>query len=180
MRRYNKGFLFIRHGETAWNRSHIVQGHTDIPLNSLGRHQVKKALKLLETQNIASIVASPLKRAAETASIISIALNLSVHYEADLKERSYGSCEGHLWKDTFLTSDPAQDAEPAVEFLLRVQNVCGRLSAFPGPILVVSHGGVFNAMCNNLCKKPDAYSSNAQPFMFSPIPRSNKWDCSPL
>ncbi|MBP01933.1 MAG: hypothetical protein CMM25_03860 [Rhodospirillaceae bacterium] len=51
---------------------------------------------MLETQNFISIVASPLKRVTETASIISIALNLSVHYETDLKERSYGYYEKHL------------------------------------------------------------------------------------
>ncbi len=32
----NKSFYFIRHGETDWNKRHIIMGSIDIPLNDLG------------------------------------------------------------------------------------------------------------------------------------------------
>ena len=61
----------IRHGETDWNAVGKIQGKTDIPLNTNGREQARITARLLSKHNIDVIISSPLKRAVETAEIIS-------------------------------------------------------------------------------------------------------------
>ena len=36
-----------RHGQTDWNVENRFQGHSDIPLNKVGEHQVTSAAKVL-------------------------------------------------------------------------------------------------------------------------------------
>ena len=33
----------MRHGKTDWNADHLLQGHTDIPLNEEGRQMARDA-----------------------------------------------------------------------------------------------------------------------------------------
>jgi broad specificity phosphatase PhoE len=63
-------FIFIRHGETDWNRTNRTMGQTDIPLNSLGIQQAREATQYLENLGVERIIHSPLSRAAQTATII--------------------------------------------------------------------------------------------------------------
>ena len=39
--------LVIRHGETAWNAEHRVQGQLDAPLNAIGEAQAQAVAKVL-------------------------------------------------------------------------------------------------------------------------------------
>ncbi|MDQ5851116.1 MAG: histidine phosphatase family protein, partial [Chloroflexota bacterium] len=34
--------VFVRHGETEWNRSGRWQGHADVPLSAEGRNQARR------------------------------------------------------------------------------------------------------------------------------------------
>jgi probable phosphoglycerate mutase len=60
----------IRHGPTEWNESGVVQGHSDIPLSPNGRDSVA-AWATPHDLGSFDWVASPLKRAQETALILS-------------------------------------------------------------------------------------------------------------
>ncbi|MBT5107326.1 MAG: histidine phosphatase family protein [Rhodospirillaceae bacterium] len=60
----------IRHGPTEWNEKGVVQGHSDIPLSASGRVSVS-AWTPPRDLDIFDWVASPLKRAQETAVILS-------------------------------------------------------------------------------------------------------------
>lgn len=88
--------LLIRHGETDWNRAGIVQGQTDIPLNTKGKEQADKtALELLEKHsNISAIYSSDLSRAYDTAKAIADKLNLSITKCPSLREINTGIAEG--------------------------------------------------------------------------------------
>lgn len=64
-------FYLIRHGETDWNRrTKRLQGHTDIPLNEIGRAQAQSLAGLIGHLGITRFVSSDLSRAHETAKII--------------------------------------------------------------------------------------------------------------
>ncbi|SHJ49132.1 probable phosphoglycerate mutase [Shimia gijangensis] len=63
-------FAMIRHGHTDWNRAGRIQGRTDIPLDDEARASLK-AYRLPSGWRDADLYASPLKRARETAEIVS-------------------------------------------------------------------------------------------------------------
>jgi probable phosphoglycerate mutase len=83
-----------RHGNTDWNAGHRVQGQTDVPLNDLGRQQAVDAADLLVRLKPAALVASDLRRAADTAATLAALTGLSVTYDERLRERSFGQWEG--------------------------------------------------------------------------------------
>jgi len=85
-----KKFYFIRHGETDFNKEKRYTGLFDIPLNKKGIQQVKESLHLLNEQNISVIYSSPLKRALETANIISQYLKIPIIVVNSFKERNFG------------------------------------------------------------------------------------------
>uniref|UniRef100_A0A0D9X8W2 Phosphoglycerate mutase (2,3-diphosphoglycerate-dependent) n=1 Tax=Leersia perrieri TaxID=77586 RepID=A0A0D9X8W2_9ORYZ len=88
--------VVVRHGETAWNASRIIQGHLDVELNEIGRQQaVAVARRLSNEVKPAAIYSSDLKRAAETAEIIAKACNLpNVVFDPALRERHIGDLQG--------------------------------------------------------------------------------------
>jgi 2,3-bisphosphoglycerate-dependent phosphoglycerate mutase len=74
-------FYLIRHGAK-------VQERGDVPLTAVGRQQAQQTARWLTTQlPIASILASPMRRAQETAQLIATELQLPVTTEPRLRER---------------------------------------------------------------------------------------------
>ena len=61
----------VRHGQTEWNKKGLYQGKTDVPLNEEGKKQAMLVKEKLKDKKIDLIISSPLKRAKETAEIIS-------------------------------------------------------------------------------------------------------------
>ena len=53
----------IRHGQTATNRAHLIQGWNSEPLNARGRWQAECAGKRLAQVGLQALYASPLNRA---------------------------------------------------------------------------------------------------------------------
>ncbi|MGD8189575.1 histidine phosphatase family protein [Brevibacillus ginsengisoli] len=89
--------ILMRHGETDWNKEKRVQGTQDIPLNDLGRVQVREtAQKFIDAApySISQIITSPLRRAKESALICQELLHVPLIEGADWRERSFGSLEG--------------------------------------------------------------------------------------
>lgn len=86
--------ILIRHGETAWNSEHRLQGCTDIELNEKGRGQAEALAQILRDMPISVIFSSPLKRALATAQIVAKYHNLEVNIEEDMKELNHGALEG--------------------------------------------------------------------------------------
>lgn len=84
--------LVIRHGQTEWSRAGRHTGRTDIPLTEQGRDEARDAARTLAGWNLARAYCSPLRRARETAEIVSPACGVEV--DDDLVEWDYGMCEG--------------------------------------------------------------------------------------
>jgi probable phosphoglycerate mutase len=86
--------VLVRHGETDWNRDNRFQGHADPPLNEAGREQARALGAELAGEAFAALYTSPLRRASETARILSGALSLEPRVSDALQEVDVGSWSG--------------------------------------------------------------------------------------
>ncbi len=92
--------LLVRHGETDDNLEPIrVQGFTDTPLNDTGRRQAAELADRIEGAGIASLWASDLSRARETAQIVGTRLGLEPRLDPRLREANRGEWEGRRFID---------------------------------------------------------------------------------
>lgn len=83
--------LVARHGESAGNKAHVVQGSRDPPLTARGRREARALGRLLSKERITVAYSSPLKRALETARIAS---PVPVTTERSIHENLMGKLEG--------------------------------------------------------------------------------------
>ncbi|KWK96461.1 phosphoglycerate mutase [Burkholderia ubonensis] len=158
--------LFIRHGETAWNRIKRIQGHIDIPLADSGLAQAQRlAVRLArETRDgarVDAIYSSDLMRAQQTAQPAADALGLPLVLRAGLRERAYGIFQGHdsteieaRFPDAYAawqTRDPGfepEGGESQRAFYHRVLHALEPIVAAHsgGRIACVAHGGVLDCV----------------------------------
>jgi len=142
--------LFVRHGETDWNREGRFQGTQDIPLNEEGRRQARHLARAWD-QGGDVVLSSPLGRARETAEILAAAMGLPIHgFDPRLIEREYGAGAGltmaerrERFPDGVIPGvEPTESMrERAKGFLDAVlQEHSGRR------VVAVSHGGFINAV----------------------------------
>jgi broad specificity phosphatase PhoE len=97
--------ILVRHGETEWNLQRRYQGQSDVPLSEFGRQQAELIAKRLAGHTIDAVYASDLKRAWETAGVISEKCGLEIASEPRLRELKFGILEG-------LTFDEAEAQHP--------------------------------------------------------------------
>lgn len=89
-----KRVVFIRPGETDWNKSGRWQGQVQIPLNEHGKMQSKRLAEFLRNIGLSALYSSDLRRAVETAEIIGEHLNLTPQFDQRLREREIGRWQG--------------------------------------------------------------------------------------
>ncbi len=146
----------VRHGETDWNRRRLIQGRTDIPLNETGREQARATGRLLSTRHWDGVIASPLARAFETASIIAAELGLPAPEVAPLLvERDYGEAEGLNWLEVerrFPEGTEVPGRETREQLAQRVVPALMTLGVEHSgeSLVVVSHGGAIRAVLNEV------------------------------
>ena len=178
-------FWFLRHGETDWNAQGLSQGNTDIPLNSVGLAQARRAARTLAgIGGIATIVASPLVRARVTAEIAAEALGLPVALDDGLREVAFGEQEGKPmgdWYDDWIAGDyTPEGAEPFATLLARAVAAVNRATAMPAPVLVVAHGALFRALRLAFGHEPNVRTPNALPIRCEPpADGGTVWDVTP-
>lgn len=88
--------ILLRHGQTNWNKEGRYQGQIDTDLSPLGEEQASKLALALKSLKIDYFIASPLKRAYETACKSAKYHNLEVIKDERLLEINHGTWEGKL------------------------------------------------------------------------------------
>lgn len=89
----------VRHGQSEANLAQIMQGSKiDTPLTKLGKQQALAAKAKLATVSFDAVYASPLKRAVQTAKLISSA---TPTLDDRLVEFDYGTWDGQLLADLY-------------------------------------------------------------------------------
>ncbi|MEV4847073.1 histidine phosphatase family protein [Micromonospora matsumotoense] len=144
-----------RHGNTDWNAAGRVQGQVDVPLNELGRDQARTAAPLLAALRPDVVVASDLRRAADTAAALAQLTGQPVRPDTRLRERHFGQWQGLALTDAaarFPTEharwragdpDPGAGIESLDDLGKRVGEalLAAAELADGGTVVVATHGG---------------------------------------
>lgn len=150
----------IRHGETEQNKTGVLMGSTDTPLNEQGRLQAASLRERINALEVDSIFASPLSRAVETATLV-FGEQARIITDTSLQEYHFGEWEGmhfsdiskqypEVWRmwltDWEQTRIPG--AEPFAAFKVRVISMVEEIVRnHPGQrVAVVSHGGCIRSI----------------------------------
>jgi broad specificity phosphatase PhoE len=154
---------FLRHAESTANRDQIVQGQSDYRLTDKGIRQSNALADYWKEEKVIFdlILASPLKRASQTAKIIAEKLSVTCHQDSLWMERSYGEAEGlsrlemasqlSAFNNLSPYQRPFSKAESEWELFLRAARAVHNLiEQPPGSYLVVSHGAFLNAVIHSI------------------------------
>ena len=165
--------IIIRHGETDANAKGALLGWTDAALNECGIEQAKtasKKLRELKITNINTIFSSPLKRAAQTAEIISNELgHKNIIYSENLKERNFGNWDGLTIDEIKQLHENIQDTQnisnESLQILQKVTKFGKETKAAKTfdevaetTYIIVTHLGCIRYMIPFLLGMPDEYS----------------------
>jgi alpha-ribazole phosphatase len=160
--------LFIRHAETGMAGRFC--GHSDPELNAQGRMQLTALTHRLSAEPIDTVYSSDLRRASATAKAIAAVREISQVLRPALREMDFGQWEGLRWEQIEQMDPeyarmwveryphlPAPSGESFQAFEARVlEEVSHLLDGNPGPIAVVTHGGVLRVVLQHLCGRSDA------------------------
>jgi broad specificity phosphatase PhoE len=143
--------IFVRHGQTDWNKKKVMQGLADIPLNKSGIEQAQIVAEKLKNIPIDIAFCSPLTRAKQTLNIINDnrTYKIPTLFEEALKERDYKEFEGKN-KSDFNYAGYWDYTNP--DFLSNIYSFIFPILKFiietlmkkyeDKTVLVVAHGGV--------------------------------------
>lgn len=164
----------LRHGETHMNVKGSFCGFSDPPLSENGQKQAHKAAEELKVHKFDRVITSPLKRAVETAEIVTGLTSEAFIFEPDFREMNFGDWEGltypeiverdrdyaRAWEMDTLNL-PCQGGESMVTFHNRViQTYEAYHETFEASdnILLVAHAGVIRSLLTEaLHRSMDGY-----------------------
>lgn len=163
-------FYLIRHGRTDWNDLNHIQGKSDIPLNAQGiRQAADLAVKIKQSAlPIKNIWSSPLKRAVQTADILSRHLDIPYNIHEDLREVDLGDWEGHSWNEVALKFPneydkwqtnrryiPATGGECYNDMLMRTLDALNEIAGTAsGDTAIITHSAVIMALLCYINNEP--------------------------
>jgi broad specificity phosphatase PhoE len=151
--------ILVRHGQSEGNASGIVQGHLDFDLTDLGRQQALATAERLRHEKVDRIIASPLKRAFNTAVMIAAPHGVEIEPEPALVEYNLGEVSGLTGaqirerypevREAYARGErprfPGEEGREA--FAVRVRTVLDAWAESKQTVVAVAHGGVITALC---------------------------------
>jgi broad specificity phosphatase PhoE len=159
--------LLARHGQTADNAGGLILGRRDPALSELGRSQARALAAVARAAAITAVWTSPMRRAAETATIVSEATGAPVSVLAGLAESDRGRWEGRpvaelrrTEPERFAAFEAASDGfafpdgESLADQVARTRAALDRVVTGPQPALVVAHVGTIRAAMLALGRRP--------------------------
>lgn len=174
--------FLIRHGRTSFNLKKRYAGHTDCPLDKVGRKQAKKISRSLQGHKFDKIYASDLKRAEDFAKIVF--KNMPVRRTRQLREINFGTFEGLTAKQiakihpdfyaSWLKSPHKIEfpkGEPFPGFKRRVlrfiKHIYGKHK--DKAVAVVSHAGPIKIILNDIMRERSFWDITIAPASLSMI-----------
>jgi broad specificity phosphatase PhoE len=173
-------FIVARHGEAEYERDRTgVEGGS---LTTLGRAQARRLGEELRGERVAAVVSSSLSRAVQTGELAAGVLGVGMSVREGLQEVGVGAMHGRpfdpevaepvlrAWRRGDLGAAMPGGGESGAEACDRVLPVLESMAdTFRGEtVLVVSHGGVIQALLGRLSPDPDGSGDlrNCDRFLF--------------
>jgi glycerol-3-phosphate cytidylyltransferase len=186
----NNSYVFIRHGQTYWNKNGIMHGQYDIPLNFTGEKQAIDAAEKIKDIHFDLCYCSPLKRARSTAARLLRNKKIKIYYDDRLMELDKGLLEGkHINSEKILKDERAYilskfKVESKSDFFLRVKSFVNSVEREhkDKTILIVAHSGtikmlffVFHPPNKQIHKAYyDLHIKNCKPYTLNDIPKKER------
>ena len=162
-----RSIWLVRHAATAWTGVRWTGARSDPPLSDEGRRVADELAEKLADRVVAGtpVVASPSRRAIETATPIAARLGVDVELDPDLREVDVGELDGRTFDETaaaypalakqVLAADREIDwpgGERAEDLGARADTAWRRAleRAGDGSIVVVTHGGIIGQLIASL------------------------------
>ena len=139
---------FTRHGESTMNADNKVAGTYDCELTQKGVRQAQNAAKKISSLDITHVISSPLKRALQTAEILSKDIPSDIQQWNNLHEVGYGDCQNKTRPSNCRTNlemismNICHGAESLQDIEVRAKSIIKKLKQLPpdARVLVVGHG----------------------------------------
>jgi broad specificity phosphatase PhoE len=156
-----------RHGETDYNATGRMQGHLDTALTPRGWHQARRAVPAVARFHPEVVVASDLRRAADTATVFADATSVPLRIDKRLRETHLGEWQGlsveevdertpgaiTAWHADAAVTPPG--GENRLDVANRTAEVVAELDAeFDTTVMLCVHGGVIIALTAHLLGLP--------------------------
>ena len=156
-----------RHGETDFNAAGRMQGHYDSALTEVGWNQARFAVPALARFEPDLVISSDLRRAMDTATVLTQAIGVPLRVDKRLRETHLGEWQGLTgsevdadwpgermrWRDDPAWAPPS--GESRVEVADRAAEVVADLLAEgEATVLLASHGGLISTLTAHLLALP--------------------------
>lgn len=160
----------VRHGQSTYNAENRIQGQSDVPLSELGWTQARALAQALAEEPIERVFASPLRRALDTARLLSEACRVPLEVLPDLAELHAGVFQDRAREEldelypeaiaAWTSGDPdyaIPGGESRRDLMRRGAAAFAEIVRRPyDEVAVVSHGGLLAAAFKSLLDIPAA------------------------